>query len=55
MAGKIGFVFDLDGTLVNSTEIGDVVGREVYKKFNIQINEKMEEEIEALIFKIIEG
>lgn len=52
---KIGFVFDLDGTLINSTEIGDIVASEIYRKFNIQINEKMEKEIDELIFKIVEG
>jgi len=55
MAGKIGFVFDMDGTLINSTEIGDAVGREINKEFNIQTNEEMEKDIEALIFKLMEG
>jgi len=55
MAGKIGFVFDMDGTLINSTDIGDAVGREINKEFNIQTTEEMEKDIEALIFKLMEG
>lgn len=55
MAVKLGFVFDMDGTLINSTEMGDAIGREIYKEFNIQTTEKMDKEIEDLIFKIMEG
>ena len=55
MTGKIGFVFDMDGTLINSTEMGDAIGREIYKEFNIQPTEEMEKEIEELVFKIMQG
>ena len=55
MAEKIGFVFDLDGTFINSTDIGDIVKRELYKEFNIQTNDKIEKEIEDLTYEIIAG
>lgn len=55
MTGKIGFVFDMDGTLINSTEMGDAIGREIYKEFNIQPTEQMEKEIEELVFQIMQG
>ncbi len=52
---KIGFVFDMDGTLINSTEMGDAIGREIYEEFNIQPTEQMEREIEELVFEIMQG
>jgi len=55
MDKKIGFVFDLDGTLINSTDIGKIVEKEVYKEFNIQTDEKMEKEIEKLTYEIMHG
>ena len=55
MDKKIGFVFDLDGTLINSTDIGKIVEKEVYKEFNIQPDEKMEEEVEKLTYEIMHG
>jgi len=55
MAGKLGFVFDLDGTLINSTEVGKAIEKEIYNKFEIEINEKMEAEIEELIYEIMLG
>ncbi len=55
MAGKIGFVFDMDGTLINSTEMGDAIGREIYKEFNIHPTEEMEREIEELVYQLMEG
>jgi len=55
MDSKIGFVFDLDGTLINSTDIGKIVKKEVYKEFNIQTNEKIEKEIEELTYEIMHG
>lgn len=55
MAEKIGFVFDMDGTLINSTEIGNIIKREIYKEFNIQTDEKMEQEIEEITYKIMHG
>ncbi len=55
MDKKMGFCFDLDGTLINSTDIGDKVEKEVIKKFNIQINEKLEKEIDELIYEIVQG
>lgn len=53
MAEKIGFVFDLDGTFINSTDIGKIVKRELYKEFNIQTDEEIEKEIEDLTYEII--
>ncbi|MFX1337391.1 MAG: HAD family hydrolase [Promethearchaeota archaeon] len=55
MAEKIGFVFDLDGTFINSTDIGNIIKRELYKEFNIQTDEKIEKEIEDLTYEIIAG
>ena len=55
MDKKIGFVFDLDGTLINSTDIGKIVEKEVYKEFNIQTDEKMEKEVEKLTYEIMHG
>ena len=55
MDKKIGFVFDLDGTLINSTDIGKIIEKEVYKEFNIQTDEKMEKEIEELTYEIMHG
>jgi len=55
MDKKIGFVFDLDGTLINSTDIGKIIEKEVYKEFNIQTDEKMEKEIEKLTYEIMHG
>ncbi len=55
MAAKIGFVFDLDGTLINSTDIGNIIKKELYKEFNIQTDENMEKEIEDLTYEIIAG
>jgi beta-phosphoglucomutase-like phosphatase (HAD superfamily) len=54
MAENIGFVFDLDGTVINSTEIGNIIKKEVYNKFNIHTNEKIEKEIEDLTYKIMQ-
>jgi phosphoglycolate phosphatase len=55
MNNAISFVFDLDGTLINSTEIGDKIEKEIYKTFNIEIDEKTETEIEELTYEIIQG
>jgi phosphoglycolate phosphatase-like HAD superfamily hydrolase len=55
MDNKIGFVFDLDGTLINSTDIGKIVKKEIYKEFNIQTNEKIEKEIDELTYEIMHG
>ncbi|MBD3196979.1 MAG: HAD-IA family hydrolase [Candidatus Lokiarchaeota archaeon] len=55
MEDGIAFVFDLDGTLINSTEIGDKIEKEIYKKFNIEIDESTEKEIEELTFEIVQG
>ena len=53
MAEKIGFVFDMDGTLINSTEIGNIIEKEIYKEFNVQTDEKMEQEIEEIKYEIM--
>jgi len=55
MADKLGFIFDLDGTLINSTEVGKVIEEEVYKRFEIEIDEKIEAEVEDLIYGILHG
>ena len=55
MAEKIGFVFDMDGTLINSTEIGNIIEKEIYKEFNVQTDEKMEQEIEEIKYEIMHG
>jgi len=52
---KIAFVFDMDGTLINSTEMGDAIGREIYKEFKIHPTEQMEKEIEELVYKLMQG
>lgn len=48
MEHKIGFILDLDGTLVNSTEITDTIQAEVMKKFDIEISEERERELEEM-------
>jgi len=55
MADKLGFVFDLDGTLINSTEIGKIIEKEVYNRFEIKISEKIEAEIEEIVYEILHG
>jgi HAD superfamily hydrolase (TIGR01549 family) len=55
MDNGISFVFDLDGTLINSTEIGDKIEREIYKTFNIEVDKQTEKEIEELTYEIIQG
>jgi len=55
MINKIGFVFDLDGTLIDSTKIGDIIKQKLYKKYNIETNEELEKEIEELQYKIMHG
>ena len=42
---KIGFVFDLDGTLINSTDIRKKIEKKLFREFNIEPSEKLEEEI----------
>jgi len=55
MEKLIGFCFDLDGTLINTTEIGDKIEKEIYKKFNLNIDDETEKEIEELTYKIMQG
>jgi len=52
---KIGFLFDFDGTLVNSTNIGKTIESKIYSKFKILINAKLRKEIDALVYEIIQG
>ncbi|MHA1805288.1 MAG: HAD family hydrolase [Promethearchaeota archaeon] len=52
---KIGFVFDLDGTLINSMDIRKIIAKEIYEKFNIKTNDKIEREIEELIYELVGG
>ncbi len=54
MENSIGFCFDLDGTLINTTEIGDKIEKEIYKKFNLKIDDKTEREIEELTYEILQ-
>lgn len=42
----IGFIFDLDGTLINTTEIGDKIQDKIMKKYNIEITEQRRRELE---------
>lgn len=51
----IGFVFDLDGTLINSTDIRKKIEKELFRRFNIKTSDKLEEEIEDLIYKIMDN
>ena len=44
----LGFIFDLDGTLLNSTDIGQIIQDKIMKKYNIEITEERKEELEAL-------
>ncbi|MHA1490291.1 MAG: HAD family hydrolase [Promethearchaeota archaeon] len=55
MTNKLGFVFDLDGTLINSTEIADIIEKQIHEEFNIQTNEKLDKEIDELVLEIIQG
>jgi HAD superfamily hydrolase (TIGR01509 family) len=52
---KIGFCFDLDGTLINSTEIGNKIEKEIYSTFDIEIDEETEKEIDELTYEIMHG
>lgn len=52
---RVGFVFDLDGTLINSTDIGKIIERKIYEKFYIQQDAKLEKEKDELIYKIVQG
>ncbi|MHA1273578.1 MAG: HAD family hydrolase [Promethearchaeota archaeon] len=45
---RIGFIFDLDGTLVNSTDISKTIESEIVKKFNIEISDEQRKELELL-------
>ncbi len=51
---KIGFIFDLDGTLINSTEVGDKVGAEIYAKFNIEMTDELKEKIDEFTEKMMQ-
>jgi len=55
MNQTIGFIFDLDGTLINSTNIGKIIEKKVSEKFNIEMNEKIQSEIDSLIYELIQG
>lgn len=44
----IGFIFDLDGTLINTTEIGDRIQDKIMGKYNIEISEERQKELEDL-------
>ena len=55
MQEKMGFVFDLDGTLINSAKIQKTIEKAIYKKFNIKYSEELDKEIEDLVFEILHG
>jgi len=52
---EIGFCFDLDGTLINSTEIGKKIEKEIYSTFDLNVNEETEKEIDQLTYEIMHG
>jgi phosphoglycolate phosphatase-like HAD superfamily hydrolase len=54
MSGIIGFTFDLDGTLINSTEIRKKIEQEVVREFNIKIDALLEINIDNIVFKVME-
>lgn len=45
---KIGFILDLDGTLLNSTDIGRNVQQKIVDKFHITVSPERKRELEAL-------
>jgi len=49
------FIFDLDGTLINSTEIYKIIQKELYEKFNLNPSKEKEAEVEEIVFKILHG
>jgi pyrophosphatase PpaX len=51
----LGFVFDLDGTLISSTDIGPKVEKRIYEEFDVTIDEQKEQEIEKLTYEILHG
>ncbi len=54
-ASKLFFAFDLDGTIINSTNIGPVIEQELYKKYAVNITGEKRKEVEALVFEILQG
>ncbi|MFO8018974.1 MAG: HAD family phosphatase [Promethearchaeia archaeon] len=44
----IGFIFDLDGTLINTTEIGDEIREKIMEKYDITISKEKRKELEDL-------
>jgi phosphoglycolate phosphatase-like HAD superfamily hydrolase len=55
MENLIGFCFDLDGTLINTTEIGAAIEKEIYNEFDLEVDEETEKEIDELTYEIIQG
>jgi phosphoglycolate phosphatase-like HAD superfamily hydrolase len=53
--GRIAIVFDLDGTLINSTEIGKKIEKEIFSTFDLSIDEETEKEIDQLTYEIMHG
>ena len=51
----LGFIFDLDGTLISSTDIGPKIEKRIYEEFDISIDEKKEQEIEKLTYELLHG
>ncbi len=52
---KMGFVFDLDGTLINSTGIAQIIEKELYKKYAVEATEEKKKEIEKIVDEILHG
>lgn len=51
----LGFIFDLDGTLISSTDIGPKIEKRIYEEFDISIDEKKQQEIEKLTYELLHG
>ena len=51
---QIGFIFDLDGTLINTTEIGKIIEKEILLYFNIELDKKLKEKIDNHVFEILQ-
>ncbi|TXT62656.1 MAG: putative Inorganic diphosphatase [Promethearchaeota archaeon] len=54
MADIMGFVFDLDGTLINSTEIGRSIEQRIFEVFNLDMNQSIKKEIDELTYEIMQ-
>lgn len=53
--GDIAFVFDLDGTLVNSTEIGFKIQQKLMAKYSIEVTPALQDELEEILEVRLQG